>query len=130
MAVYGDVLNAFPELMQSIDVWTRHDMSDVRRIKGAFLPTRGDRFMRQKYTSRGSAYQYFEDDRLFVGRHWLDRIHTGDFFRDPIEGHIHRICGVVNLHHIGGYAAFITERVTGANCEQTDELAVKEPSFA
>ena len=130
MAVYGNVLDAFPELKQTIEVWTKKDMSDIRIIKGTFLPTRGDRFEKQKYTSRGSAYQYYEEDRLFVGCRWRCKVNSGDFFRDPNEGHIHRVVGAMNLKLAGGYTAFVTERVTGATAEQQEELPVKEPTFA
>lgn len=129
MAVYGNMLAAFPELLRTIKVWTKQDQSDMRSIRGNFLPTKGDRFRSQKYTSRGSAYQYFEDDHLFVHRRYKDKIAIGDFFYDSDSQHIHRIVGQMDLSFQGAYVCFSTERVTGATVEHTERLVVREATF-
>lgn len=129
MGVYGDMLAVFPELLRKLTVWTKEDKSDERTIRGAFMPTRGDRLEYQKYANRGKAIQYYEEDRLFVSRHYSDKIDIGDFFYDPDGGHIHRIVEQMNLLHQGGYICFTTERVTGTTVDQTEELKIKEAVF-
>lgn len=130
MAVYGNLLNAFPELMRTITVWTSEDKSDQRLIRGVYMPTRGDRLKNQKYTSRGQTVQYFEDDCLFVGRHFRSRVEVGDYFYSPQDERVCRIVGKADWQFEGGFTRFVTERVTGSNVDQQEDLAVKEGEFA
>lgn len=128
--VYGNMLAAFPELLRTITVWTAEDKSDERTIRAVFLPTRGDRLEYQKYSSRGKAIQYYEDDHLFVSYAQRKKVDIGDFFYEPEGKYIHRIVGEMNLTFAGGYSCFVTERVTGATTDQQEELKVKEATFA
>lgn len=134
MAVYGDVLAAFPELMRTIHVWSAPNNAtqkqDERTIRGVFMPTHGDRLEYQKYSNRGKAIQYYEDDHLFVRGKYASMVDIGDFFEEPEGGHIHRILGQMNLVFQGGYKCFTTERVTGTTIDKTEELKVKEAQFA
>ena len=134
MAVYGDVLAAFPELMRTIHVWSAPNNAtqkqNERTIRGVFMPTHGDRLEYQKYSNRGKAIQYYEDDHLFVRGKYASMVDIGDFFEEPEGGHIHRILGQMNLVFQGGYKCFITERVTGTTIDKTEELKVKEAQFA
>ena len=114
MGVYGEMLAVFPELLRKLTVWTKEDKSDERTIRGAFMPTRGDRLEYQKYANRGKAIQYYEEDRLFVSRHYSDKIDIGDFFYDPDGGHIHRIVEQMNLVQRGGDVCVTTWRVAVA----------------
>lgn len=129
MAVYGNLLNAFPELMRTIEVFTKEDKSDLRKIRGVFMPTRGDKLSQQKYTNRGKAIQYFEDDCLFVGHTYVSKIKPGDYFYEPNGGYLSRIVGQAEWQFEGGFTRFVTERVTGASVDDTEDLAVKEPRF-
>lgn len=130
MGVYGNLLSAFPELMRTITVWTKSDKSDSRQIRGVYMPTRGDRLKNQKYTSRGQAVQYFEDDCLFVGYSFISKVDIGDYFYEPTEGHITRIVGRADWQFEGGFTRFIAERVTGANVDQQEDLQIKGAEFA
>ena len=133
MAIYGDVLAAFPELMRTIHVWSAPNESDVKQnerdIRAVFMPTHGDKLEYQKYSNRGRAIQYFEQDHLFVRGKYADMVGIGDFFYDPEGQHIHRIKGQMNLKFAGGYKCFDTERVTGSTIDHTEELVVKEPRY-
>lgn len=130
MSVYGGFLTAFPELMRTIEVFTKEDKSDLRHIRGVYMPTRGDKLDRQKFTSRGKAIQYFEDDCLFVSWTYKDVVDIGDYFYEPIEKHLSRIVGRADWSFEGGFIRFVTERVTGANVDTTERLEVKEAQFA
>jgi hypothetical protein len=134
MAVYGDVLAAFPELMRTIHVWSAPNNAtqkqNERTIRGVFMPTHGDRLEYQKYSNRGKAIQYYEDDHLFVRGKYASMVDIGDFFEEPEGGHIHRILGQMNLVFQGGYKCFTTERVTGTTIDKTEDLKVKEAQFA
>lgn len=130
MSVYGGFLTAFPELMRTIEVFTKEDKSDLRHIRGVYMPTRGDKLDRQKFTSRGKAVQYFEDDCLFVSWTYKDVVDIGDYFYEPIEKHLSRIVGRADWSFEGGFIRFVTERVTGANVDTTERLEVKEAQFA
>ena len=133
MSVYGNMLTIFPELFRSITVWTAPNESSEKQnervIRGVFLPTRGDKLEYQKYSNRGRAIQYYEDDHLFVGPSYISKIDIGDFFYDPDDKNIHRIVGRMNLQFQGGYTCFTTERVTGSTIDHTEELKVKEAVY-
>lgn len=134
MAVYGDVLAAFPELMRTIHLWSAPnnatEKQNERTIRGVFMPTHGDKLEYQKYSNRGKAIQYYENDHLFVRGKYASMVDIGDFFEEPEGGHIHRILGQMNLVFQGGYKCFATERVTGTTIDKTEELKVKEAQFA
>lgn len=130
MAVYGNMLSAFPELMRTITVWTAKDKSDARTIRAVYLPSKGDTLKRQKFTNRGQGIEYFEDDYLYVGRRFADKIDIGDYFEEPNAGHISRAVGRADYVHEGGFVAYITERVTGATIATSEPLEVKEAQFA
>lgn len=130
MAVYGGFLTAFPELHRTIQVFTNEDKSDIRNIRGVYMPTRGDRLKNQKFTNRGQAVQYFEDDSLFVGRAYINKIGVGDYFYSPNDKTLQRIVGQAEWQFEGGFTRFVTERVTGSTFDKTEDLSVKEAQFA
>lgn len=131
MGVYGNFLSAFPELVRTISVFTNPDKSDMRKVRAIFMPTRGDRLDRQKYTSRGKAIQYFEDDCLYVPVQQKDKVHIGDCFYSPDEPDVlHKLVGKADWLFEGGFVRYTTERITGATVDQTEELKVKEAQFA
>ena len=130
MAVYGNLLAAFPELMRSITVFTRTDKSDERIIRGVYMPTKGDRLQQQKITNRGKGIQYFGNDCLFVPPYWRSKVNVGDYFYSPQDLSLCRITGMTDWQFEGGFTRFVTERVTGSSLEHTEELKVKEAEFA
>lgn len=130
MSVYGDMLLAFPELMRPVVVWTNPDQSDKRTIQGVFIPTQGDQLKRWKFSNRGSALDYSDKDQLFIHVSFKDRVTVGDYFRDLDDNDIRRIVGRQDFNHPGGFMVFTTERLTGATCDQTEQLEVKGASFA
>ena len=130
MGVYGNLLASFPELMRTIRIFTKEDMSDMRLIRGVYMPTKGDRLVSQKITNRGKGIQYFGNDSLFVSRYWRDKVNVGDYFHSPQDHSLCRIVGMTDWQFEGSFTRFVTERVTGSSIEHTEELKVKEAQFA
>jgi len=130
MGVYGNLLTAFPELYRRIPVWTKEDKSDIRDIVGIYLPSKGGLLKRWKYSNRGSASDYRNDDQLFVSIKFKDSVHIGDYFYDPDDGELCRIMGDLNYRHPGGFVVYTTEKVTGATVDHDEKLTVKEATFA
>ena len=130
MSVYGNMLAVFPELKRPIKVWTKADQSDTRTISGVFIPTQGDKLKRWKFSNRGSATDYSGDDQLFVSDTFKSLISIGDYFYDPDSWDIHRVMGIQNFNHPGGFMVFSTEHVTGNTIEHDKPLDVKEAEFA
>lgn len=130
MGVYGNLLSHFPELYRRIDVWTQADKRDKRTVSGVYLPTKGDKLKRWKFSNRGSAVDYSDDDELYIPVKFRHKVHIGDYFYDPDAHDIHRIMGQRDFNHPGGFMVFSTERVTGATVDQHEELVVKEATFA
>ena len=129
MAVYGNLLSAFPELMRTFEIFSKPDKSDLHKIRAVFMPTRGDRLKQQKFTNRGKAIDYFEDDCLFVPFTYASKVSIGDYFYEPHEGHLGRLVGRADWTFEGGFVRYITERVTGVTFEDTQDLEVKEARF-
>lgn len=129
MAVYGNLLSAFPELMRTIKVFTKEDRSDLRTIRAVYMPTKGDTLVRQKITNRGTAIQYFGSDCLFVPKYWRSKIDIGDYFYSPQDSALCRVVGMTDWQYEGGFTRFVTERMSGTAVDDTEELKVKEAQF-
>ena len=126
--VYGDFLACFPELNESIEVWTE-DMDDIRNITAVFIPSGGSDIKRRKYTSGNTSLDITDEDLLYVHVSYLSQISTGDYFRrtDKI---IWRVVGKLDYAVPADYNVLRVAKVTGATQEQQDPLPVKEGYFA
>ena len=126
--VYGDFLACFPELNESIEVWTE-DMDDIRNITVVFIPSGGSDIKRRKYTSGNTSLDITDEDLLYVHVSYLPQISTGDYFRrtDKI---IWRVVGKLDYAVPADYNVLRVAKVTGATQEQQDPLPVKEGYFA
>lgn len=130
MGVYGNLLTHFPELYRRIEVWTNPDKADKRTVVGVYLPSKGDKLKRWKFSSRGTAIDISSDDVLFVLSRYRDKVREGDYFYEPDQQRIMRVMGEQDFSHPGGFIVFTVERVTGATVDQQDRLEVKEAYFA
>ena len=126
--VYGDFLSCFPELNESIEVWTE-DTDDIRNITAVFIPSGGSDIKRRKYTSGNTSLDITDEDLLYVHVSYLPQISTGDYFRrtDKI---IWRVVGKLDYAVPADYNVLRVAKVTGATQEQRDPLPVKEGYFA
>ena len=126
--VYGDFLACFPELNESIEVWTE-DTDDIRNITAIFIPSGGSDIKRRKYTSGNTSLDITDEDLLYVHVSYLPQISTGDYFRrtDKI---IWRVVGKLDYAVPADYNVLRVAKVTGATQEQRDPLPVKEGYFA
>lgn len=126
--VYGDFLACFPELNESIEVWTE-DTDDIRNITAVFIPSGGSDIKRRKYTSGNTSLDITDEDLLYVHVSYLPQISTGDYFRrtDKI---IWRVVGKLDYAVPADYNVLRVAKVTGATQEQRDPLPVKEGYFA
>ena len=126
--VYGDFLACFPELNESIEVWTE-DTDDIRNITAVFIPSGGSDIKRRKYTSGYTSLDITDEDLLYVHVSYLPQISTGDYFRrtDKI---IWRVVGKLDYAVPADYNVLRVAKVTGATQEQRDPLPVKEGYFA
>lgn len=126
--VYGDFLACFPELNESIEVWTE-GMEDTRTITAVFIPSGGSNIKRRKYTSGNTSLDITDEDLLYVHVSYLSQISTGDYFRrtDKI---IWRVVGKLDYAVPADYNVLRVAKVTGATQEQQDPLPVKEGYFA
>ena len=126
--IYGDFLACFPELNESIEVWTE-DTDDIRNITAVFIPSGGSDIKRRKYTSGNTSLDITDEDLLYVHVSYLPQISTGDYFRrtDKI---IWRVVGKLDYAVPADYNVLRVAKVTGATQEQRDPLPVKEGYFA
>lgn len=128
--VYGDFLSCFPELNESITVWTNPDKSDSRAIPAIYIPIGGSNIKRRKLTSGNTALDIVDDDQLFIHTSYSNQISTGDYFcrSDKI---IWRVVGKLNYSLPADFLVLKIEKVTGAiEGEHVEALPVKEGYFA
>lgn len=130
MGVYGNFLTVFPELMQTITVWTLKDHSDERKVRCIYADTLPDGIRRKKFTSQNTAQDLFEDAQIYVDTRYAKWIGVGDYFRNPNQDYMMRVVAQREYNYAAGYIVFNVERVGGTTPDQTGELKVKEAYFA
>lgn len=128
--VYGDFVAVFPELHETLSVWTLEDKSDMRKIRGVYMPTKGDGIKRRKYTSGNTGLDITETDALYVNKIYRDKVHVGDYVYRENETIMMRLTGTVAYDKAGDYLLFTIEKVTGSTADKNQELKVKEAYFA
>lgn len=126
--VYGDFLSCFPELQEQITVWTKEDKSDSRGIPVVYIPDRGSKIKRRKFTSGNTALDIEDDDYLYVHSSFISQISEGDYFHraDKI---IWRVTGRVDYSLPADFICYAVEKVSGATSEQQEPLVIKEGRF-
>lgn len=130
MGVYGNFLSAFPELMETVQVWTKPDKSDIRLIRCMFVDDKMRGLARRKYTSGNTAHDIERDDTMYVPAKWAKKINEGDYFHRTGSMYTERCMKGEEYLKQAGYKMFMTEVVTGATPDKDQPLPVKEPYFA
>lgn len=128
--VYGSFIENFPELYESFIVWTKEDKSDVRIVRGIYMPSNGDTIKRRKYTSGNTALDIKEVDEFYISRKYDNYVKTGDYIQKVKDNIIRRLTGVVPYDKAAGYRIYVVERVTGTTTDKNEELNIKEATFA
>lgn len=128
--VYGSFIENFPELYESFIVWTKEDKSDVRTVRGIYMPSDGDIIKRRKYTSGNTALDIKEVDEFYISRKYDNYVKTGDYIQKVKDNIIRRLTGVVPYDKAAGYRIYVVERVTGTTTDKNEELSIKEATFA
>ena len=120
MIVYGDVLTAFPELLQNLHFWEGvpevgggYKIGQEVEVSGILLNTAsGQHFMSKDYGG-GLALDIENEDLLWV--QYDAPVRLGLFFHHPYDGTVHRVVKQWDRNQAGGYKRFVTERVNGSN---------------
>lgn len=128
--VYGSFIENFPELYESFIVWTKEDKSDVRTVRGIYMPSDGDTIKRRKYTSGNTALDIKEVDEFYISRKYDNYVKTGDYIQKVKDNIIRRLTGMVPYDKAAGYRIYVVERVTGTTTDKNEELSIKEATFA
>lgn len=128
--VYGSFIENFPELYESFIVWTKEDKSDVRTVRGIYMPSNGDTIKRRKYTSGNTALDIKEVDEFYISRKYDNYVKTGDYIQKVKDNIIRRLTGMVPYDKAAGYRIYVVERVTGTTTDKNEELSIKEATFA
>ena len=128
--VYGSFIENFPELYESFIAWTKEDKSDVRTVRGIYMPSDGDIIKRRKYTSGNTALDIKEVDEFYISRKYDNYVKTGDYIQKVKDNIIRRLTGVVPYDKAAGYRIYVVERVTGTTTDKNEELNIKEATFA
>lgn len=128
--VYGSFVENFPELFEVFQVWTNEDMSDVRTVRGIYMPNKGSGMKRRKYTSGNTAMDVTGNDDFYISHKYECYVKEGDYIRKVNDNIIMRLTELVPYTKAAGYLLFKIERVTGTTYDKNQKLEVKEATFA
>lgn len=126
--VYGDFIECFPELHETFAFWNKPDKSDLHKVRGVYIPTKGGGIKRRKYTSGNTALDLQEGDAIYVSLRY--KICEGEYFSRENDPYTYRIVADVPYDKAAGYRTYAVERVTGTTPDKDEKLEVKEASFA
>lgn len=127
--VYGDFIELFPELHETLTVWSKDDKSDSKYIRAVYIPKGGESIKRRKYTSGNTGLDIADSDQVYAKSSC--GLKDGDYFtRTQDNNIIYRVVGSLPYSKAAGYSVFTVERVTGTTIHKTDNLNVREATFA
>lgn len=128
--IYGDFIEAFPELMESFYIWRQDDRSDQYLVRAIYLPGGGDAIKRRKYTSGNTGLDIKGSDDFYITESQAKNILIGDYVARPDSNEIFRLTELLPYHKAAGYRLYTVERVTGTTINKDKDLDVKEAYFA
>lgn len=128
-SAYGSFIEHFSELMETFNVWTFPDKSDIRTVRAVLMPNKGSNIKRRKYTSGNTGLDVVDSDDFYIGRKYYGHVKTGDYISKVSDNIIMRLTAQVSFDKAAGYRIYRIELVTGATSEDTQQLQIKEASF-
>ena len=128
-SVYGSFIEHFSELMETFNVWTFPDKSDIRTVRAVLIPNKGSSIKRRKYTSGNTGLDIVDSDDFYIGRKYYEHVKTGDYISKVSDNIIMRLTAQVPFDKAAGYRIYKIELVTGATSEDTQQLQIREASF-
>lgn len=130
MSVYGGFITAFPELLETIQVW-RESKEDSKFLRIIYIPSKGEEIKRRKYTSGNTSLDIVNEDQIYVKESLKSKINVGDYFTRLLDNKvILRVTGRVPYSKAADYVVFTVQKVTGNTADDTGKLGVKEGYFA
>lgn len=128
--VYGDFLEYFSELYEPFNVWTLPDKSDMRKVVAVHITSGGSSMKRRKYTSGNTAHDIVDTDQFYISRKYDSTVKIGDYIQKINDNIIMRLTALLPYDKAAGYRIYTIERVTGTTVDDTEDLHVKEATFA
>jgi hypothetical protein len=133
-AVYGNMLDAFQELMEPVDFWLADvetgglysDPYNKHTINCIILEDKGDNIYKLNVLKGDRAQMMNNHDMLFAYSN--TDIKAGYFLMHP-DKEVHRVVGQLDFATPGGYSAWAIERVQGNNGLNEKPLQFAEPVF-
>ena len=87
MSVYGGFITAFPELLETIQVW-KETKEDSKLLRVIYIPSKGEEIKRRKYTSGNTSLDIINEDQIYVKTILKSKINVGDYFVRLIDNKI------------------------------------------
>lgn len=129
MAIYGDSLNAFPELFTNIHCWEGvpkagggYDIGQELDVTGIILNLASSPGIQPRNYGDGYALDVETEDLLWVRND--SPIRLGLFLYHPLNGTICRVVRQYDKSLPGGYKRFVIERVNGANGLNNQDIPI------
>jgi hypothetical protein len=133
MGVYGNFLDAFPELFRTVAFWDRlpqigagFERAEEKEYRVIVLTDAQANFQDKK-AGDYKALDFANHDVLYCG---VDTpIKKGMFLRHPDDGDIFTIDVALDYTFTGGFRAWGIDRVQGANGMNQQDISIKEGVF-
>ena len=133
LAIYGDMLDAFPELFQQMSFWNAapkvgggYSKEQSFMINGILLDTNNNAILRRRF---GAGYMLDAENQDILWVPLNSPVEVGMFFYHPQDGVVHRVVASLDKTVPGGFKRFIVERVGGANGTNEEVIPVSGGKF-
>lgn len=128
--VYGDFLDAFPELKRKLSLWET-DPTILTTIQCLVWDHAGLGIARTRLgTEKDSTGDISAHYSLYIDSVYKDKVKVGMYFYHPDSEELCRIVKDQGYDYAAGYFIFLAERVMGSGPDKTDPLIVKGARIA
>lgn len=126
MGVYGNFLNAFPELKRKVDCWNDKAKYTVVAIyfDNNMVGMRGFKTGKQN-----TVVDVVDQGVLYIAQQYTTLVSIGDYCRNPFTQELMRITKRLAYDYMAGYGTWQVERVTGPTEDHDEQLKVKGARF-
>lgn len=127
--VYGDFLDAFPELHQPLALYT-DIKGEARHISCLIWDEAGSGIIRNAPVirkGRDTVGDISAKYSLYIDSSYRNKVNVGDYFYHPKDGYLCRIVKDSGYDYAAGYFIYFAERVMGSGPDKDEQLIVKGP---
>lgn len=128
MGVYGNFLNAFPELKRKITLFNEGDTKS-EAIIAIYFDDNMVGMVGVKVGKQNTVVDIKDCGVLYVPTQYSSKVEIGDYLHNPWTKELMRITKRLAYDYIAGYGTWQVDKVTGSTFEQGEDHKIKEATF-